>query len=80
MRLTDHLKLKERPMNAQRWTMTLAGAFIILSLVLAHMSGTINMSSISWLWFTAFVGLNLFQSGITGFCPLTKILRAVGAE
>ena len=66
-------------MNAQRWTMTLAGAFIILSLLLALMSGTINMSGISWLWFTAFVGLNLFQSGITGFCPLTKILRAVGA-
>jgi hypothetical protein len=67
-------------MTAQRWTMTLAGAFVILSLVLAHMSGTINMSGISWLWFTAFVGLNLFQSGITGFCPLTKILRAVGAK
>ncbi len=67
-------------MNAQRWTMTLAGAFVILSLVLAHMSGTINMSGISWLWFTAFVGLNLFQSGITGFCPMTKILRAVGAK
>ncbi len=67
-------------MNAQRWTMTLAGAFIVLSLVLAHLSGTIDMSGISWLWFTAFVGLNLFQSGITGFCPLTKILRAVGAE
>ncbi len=67
-------------MNAQRWTMTLAGGFIILSLVLAHMSGTINMGPISWLWFTAFVGLNLFQAGITGFCPLTKILRAIGAE
>ncbi len=67
-------------MTAQRWTMTLAGAFVILSLVLAHLSGTINMSGISWLWFTAFVGLNLFQSGITGFCPLTKILRAVGAK
>ncbi len=67
-------------MNAQRWTMTLAGAFIVLSLVLAHIFGTVNMGSISWLWFTAFVGLNLFQSGITGFCPLTKILRAIGVE
>ena len=67
-------------MTAQRWTMTLAGAFIVLSLVLAHMGGTIDMKPVSWLWFTAFVGLNLFQSGITGFCPLTKILKAVGAK
>ena len=80
LRFYIYSDIKEHPMTAQRWTVTLAGAFIILSLVLAHLSGTINMSGISWLWFTAFVGLNLFQSGITGFCPLTKILRAVGAE
>ncbi|MCP4074161.1 MAG: DUF2892 domain-containing protein [Hyphomicrobiales bacterium] len=67
-------------MNAQRWTMNLAGLFIIISLALAHLSGQINMGNISWLWFTAFVGLNLFQAGLTGFCPLTKILRAVGAD
>ena len=67
-------------MTAQRWTMTLAGTFVVLSLILAHMGGTIDITNISWLWFTAFVGLNLFQSGITGFCPMTKILRAIGAE
>jgi hypothetical protein len=27
-----------------------------------------------WLWFTAFVGVNLIQSSFTGFCPLEKIL------
>lgn len=67
-------------MNAQRWTVTIAGAFIILSLALAHVGGQINMVEISWLWFTAFVGLNLLQSGLTGFCPLTRILKAVGAK
>jgi len=67
-------------MTAQRWTVTIAGAFIVFSLVMAHLSGTIDMSNISWLWFTAFVGLNLFQSGLTGFCPLTKILKAIGAS
>lgn len=67
-------------MNAQRWTMTLAGSFIVLSLVLAHLGGQVNMANISWLWFTAFVGLNLFQSGLTGFCPLTKILKKIGAQ
>jgi len=67
-------------MNAQRWTVTIAGAFIILSLALANLGGQIDMVEISWLWFTAFVGLNLFQSGLTGFCLMTKILKASGAK
>lgn len=65
-------------MNAQRATMSFAGFFIMLSLALAHVTGQVDMSSLSWLWFTAFVGLNLFQSGLTGFCPLTKILVRLG--
>ena len=67
-------------MSAQKLTMTLAGLFILISLVLAHFTGQINLGRPSWLWFTAFVGLNLFQSGLTGFCPLTKILKAAGAK
>ncbi len=67
-------------MSAQKLTMTLAGLFIIASLALAHFTGQINMGKLSWLWFTAFVGVNLFQSGLTGFCPLTKMLKAIGAK
>ena len=67
-------------MSAQRMTMSFAGLFILLSLALAHYNGQIDITQMSWLWFTTFVGLNLFQSGITGFCPLTKILKAVGAS
>ena len=33
-----------------------------------------------WLWFTAFVGFNLFQSGFTRFCPLENILRKFGVK
>ena len=65
-------------MNAQRATMSFAGLFVMLSLALAHLTGQIDMSRVSWLWFTAFVGLNLFQSGLTGFCPLTRILVRLG--
>jgi hypothetical protein len=50
-----------------------AGAFILLSLVLAH------YHSPYWLWFTAFVGFNLLQSSITNFCPLEIILNKLGA-
>jgi len=53
-----------------------AGTFILVSLVLAH------YHSRYWLWFTAFVGLNLLQSSFTNFCPLEVILKklAVGGS
>lgn len=65
-------------MTAQSLTMTLAGAFVLLSLILAHFFGQADLSRPSWLWFTLFVGANLFQAGITGFCPLTRILKRLG--
>jgi hypothetical protein len=46
-----------------------AGAVVLVSLALAT---TMNLN---WLWLTAFVGANLFQSGFTGICPLASILR-----
>ena len=49
-----------------------AGAFVLASLLLAHYHSTY------WLWFTAFVGLNLLQSSFTGFCPLEIALRKLG--
>ena len=67
-------------MSAQRLTMTFAGLFILLSIGLAHFTGQINILNMSWLWFTAFVGANLTQAGLTNFCPLTKIFKAVGAS
>jgi len=49
-----------------------AGTFILASLLLAH------FHSQYWLWFTAFVGLNLLQSSFTHFCPLEIILKRMG--
>jgi DUF2892 family protein len=49
-----------------------AGAFILASLLLAY------YHSRYWLWFTAFVGFNLFQSSFTNFCPLEMILKKMG--
>ncbi len=65
-------------MTAQSLTMSLAGLFVLISLGLAHAFGQADLSQPSWLWFTTFVGLNLFQAGLTGFCPLTMILRKLG--
>ena len=47
----------------------IAGFFVLLSLALSHYHNP------NWLWFTAFVGLNLFQSGITKWCLMMDILK-----
>ncbi len=54
------------------WIHTIAGTFIIVSLVLGLWVHPY------WFFFTAFVGLNLFQSGITKFCLMGIILRKIG--
>ncbi len=55
-----------------------AGLVIMGSLAAAHFTGQIDLTEMSWLWLTFFVGANLFQMGFTGFCPATKILYALG--
>jgi len=59
-------------MNAERIVRIVAGSFVMLTLLLAHYHSPL------WLWFTAFVGFNLFQSGFTQFCPLDMILKKAG--
>jgi hypothetical protein len=61
-------------MSIDRMVMAFAGSFILISLALAH------WHSPYWLWFTAFVGANLFQSAFTGFCPLAIILKKLGVK
>ena len=66
-------------MNADRITHIVAGTFILLSLALGVEDSPLFMSKY-FLGFTAFVGLNLLQSGITSFCPLTRILNKCGIK
>ncbi len=61
-------------MTVERVVRILAGVMVLLSLALAH------FYSLNWLWLTAFVGLNLFQSGFTNWCPAMSILRAMGLK
>lgn len=67
-------------MTVERIVRIVAGFFIMLSLALAHFSGTADLSQLSWLWFTAFVGFNLFQSGFTRFCPMDTMLKKMGVK
>lgn len=58
----------------------MAGMMVIFSVLLAHMSGMIDITEPSWLWLTLFVGFNLFQFSFTGFCPMDIILRKMGVK
>ena len=59
-------------MCSERYIRLIAGTFIIASVALAH------FHSGYWLYFTLFVGLNLFQSALTDWCLLEDILTKVG--
>jgi hypothetical protein len=59
-------------MTLERYIRLFAGGFILCSLALAHWHNP------HWLWFTAFVGANLFQSSLTRFCPLELVLKKLG--
>jgi len=60
-------------MTIERYIRLIAGTFILTSIALAH------FHSEYWLLFTAFVGVNLFQSGITNWCLMEKILKKLNA-
>ncbi|HRX71448.1 MAG: DUF2892 domain-containing protein [Gammaproteobacteria bacterium] len=66
-------------MNSERIIRIMAGAFVLISLLLGASASPFYHSSY-WLWFTAFVGLNLFQSGFTRFCPAELILWKLGVK
>ncbi|WP_019868008.1 YgaP family membrane protein [Methylovulum miyakonense] len=66
-------------MTTERIVRIVAGIFILLSLSLG-VEGSPLFHHQNWLWFTAFVGFNLLQSGFTQFCPLEMILKKLGVK
>lgn len=61
-------------MTIERMIRLIAGTFILISLALAHWVHP------NWLWFTAFVGANLFQSSLTRWCLMEDILVKLGVK
>jgi hypothetical protein len=59
-------------MTVNRWLRAIAGLFVMLSVALGM---TVSQN---WFYFTAFVGLNLFQSAFTNWCPMITFLRKLG--
>ena len=61
-------------MTVDRYLRLTAGFFVMLSVTLGYYVDP------RWFWFTAFVGLNLFQSAFSNWCPLMTILRKLGVK
>ncbi|MBL8414360.1 MAG: DUF2892 domain-containing protein [Propionivibrio sp.] len=65
--------------TTERAIRIMAGAFILISLALG-VEGSPLFISKNFLWFTAFVGANLLQSGFTRFCPAELIMVKLGMK
>lgn len=61
-------------MNVERMLRMIAGALILVSVGLGAYQDP------RWFWFTAFIGVNLFQSAFTNWCPMMTILRKLGVQ
>ncbi|MGE0444823.1 MAG: DUF2892 domain-containing protein [Vicinamibacterales bacterium] len=59
-------------MTVERALRLIAGALVALSVLLGM------YVHVNFLWFTLFVGLNLFQSAFTNWCPMMSVLRRIG--
>ena len=68
-------------MTTERLVRIFAGSFVLVSLLLAWAVNDVKLfDEPTWLWFTAFVGANLLQSGFSRWCLLESILRKLGVE
>jgi Inner membrane protein YgaP-like, transmembrane domain len=61
-------------MDLNRWLRLIAGFFVMVSVALGHLVHP------GWYLFTAFVGLNLFQSAFTNWCPMISFLKKLGVR
>lgn len=59
-------------MNVDKAVLSFAGAMVLVSLALGYLHNPY------WLLLTAFVGLNMLQAGVTGFCPAAMIFKKLG--
>lgn len=66
-------------MTIERMIRIIAGLFVLLSLALGAQASPVYHST-NWLWFTAFVGFNLLQSGFTRFCLMEMMLKKLGMK
>ena len=71
---TETLTKPTHVLHVNDWLRAIAGFFVVVSLALGFFVHP------GWYLFTAFVGLNLFQSAFSGWCPMMALLRKLGVK
>ena len=66
-------------MTTTRVIRLVAGAVVLIACALGMEISPLFVDS-NWLWLNVFIGFNLFQSGVTDFCPLEVVLKAGGCD
>ena len=61
-------------MSLDRAVLMFAGFMVLVSVALTHWIHP------AWVWLTVFVGLNLLQASVTGFCPAAMLFRRLGVR
>lgn len=61
-------------MAIDRIVMALIGAIVVATVILSQ------VHAVQWLWVTGIFGAHLFQMAFTGFCPVAKLLKGMGAK
>jgi hypothetical protein len=61
-------------MSTERAILAFAGIMVLLSVALTYFVSPL------FIWFTVFIGFNLFQSAFTGFCPAVMIMKKLGMK
>ena len=61
-------------MSIERALFVLAGTMVIITALLAKYHHP------WWMWFTVFIGFNMFQSAFSGFCPAALIMKKMGMK
>lgn len=74
----SELPIASETMTIEHALRGIAGAVVLLSLAMAWGLSGADLGSPTWLWLTAFVGLNLLQSAFTDWCPMIWLLDKAG--
>ncbi|MEZ6037902.1 MAG: DUF2892 domain-containing protein [Planctomycetota bacterium] len=67
-------------MPMERILRGIAGTVVLFSVLMVWQTGELDLTHPTWLWLTAFVGLNLLQSAFTNWCPMMWLLQKLGVR
>jgi hypothetical protein len=64
----------EDNMNLDKFVMLFAGMMVLVSVMLTQWHHQ------NWIWLTGFIGINMIQASLTGFCPVVFVMKKAGLK